>query len=164
MTWRGSVSISDRIFSILVYLFALYDAWFFGEFLVREFPILGYLALPLLPIAYLYQFFGQLFGILGGFLIFILLFVAVARNTRLAHFLRFNAMQTILIGILLSLIQLATRYLFQPLFGGTIILEILFNVVFLGAVSACIYSMIQSGLGRYAEIPVISEATYSQIF
>jgi uncharacterized membrane protein len=164
MTWRGSVGASDRIFSILIYLFALYDAWSFGGFLVREFPILGYLAIPLLPIEYLYGIFGQFFGILGGFLIFILLFVAVARNANLAHFLRFNAMQTILIGILLSLLQIATRYLLQPLFGNTIIIEVFFNVVFLGAVSACIYCMIQSALGRYPEIPVISEATYSQIF
>jgi len=39
----------------------------------------------------------------------------------------------------------------------------LFNTVFLGTLAAVIYSVAQSVLGRYAEIPTISEAAYSQV-
>jgi len=35
--------------------------------------------------------------------------------------------------------------------------------VFLGAIAAIIYSIVQSVLGRYAEIPTLSEAVYMQV-
>jgi hypothetical protein len=43
------------------------------------------------------------------------------------------------------------------------VVETLFNVVFLGAFAACVYSIIQSVIGKYADIPTISEAAYSQV-
>jgi hypothetical protein len=36
-------------------------------------------------------------------------------------------------------------------------------VVFLGVVAAVVYSVIQSAMGRYAEIPTISDAVYMQV-
>jgi hypothetical protein len=33
----------------------------------------------------------------------------------------------------------------------------------LGAFAACVYSIIQSVIGKYADIPTISEAAYSQV-
>jgi hypothetical protein len=47
--------------------------------------------------------------------------------------------------------------------GANFVLETLFNVVFLGAFAACVYSIIQSVIGKYADIPTISEAAYSQV-
>jgi uncharacterized membrane protein (DUF441 family) len=72
-------------------------------------------------------------------------------------------MQTILIGILLSLIALVTRTVLEPVIQGGLLLETIYNVAFLGGLGACIYCMIQSALGRYAEIPTISQAAYSQL-
>jgi len=37
------------------------------------------------------------------------------------------------------------------------------NVIFIGSLAACLYSIVQSILGRYAEIPTISDAAYSQV-
>ena len=41
--------------------------------------------------------------------------------------------------------------------------SLIVNFAFLGALAACFYSIIQTVLGRYAEIPTISEAASSQI-
>ena len=164
MTWRGSTDIKDRIFSTLVYCFAIFDTIYFSGFLVRQFPIFNFLLLPGLPVAVIYGFFGQFFGRFGSFLVFMILFLGVVRNDRISHFIRYNAMQTILIGILLSLIQLLMEWvLLRALGGGGLLIETLYNVVFLGGIAASYYSMIQSALGRYAEIPTISEAAYSQV-
>ncbi len=121
MAWRGSTDIKDRIFSVLVYLFAWYDCMEFGRFLFNQFPPLSIVALPALPIAFIYGILNQMLFGFGSFLVFILLFIAVVRNERISHFIRFNTIQTILIGILLALLGLAMQYLLIPAFGSSLI-------------------------------------------
>ncbi|MGB5596641.1 MAG: Tic20 family protein [Crocosphaera sp.] len=167
MTWRGSVSVQDRIFGTLVYCFAVFDTMFFGRFLLQQFPIFDFLLLPALPVVISYRLLGSLLGPLGNFasfLVFMILFVAVVRNDKVSHFIRYNAMQSILIGILLALAGIIMQYVLIPALGRSgILIETLFNVMFLGGLAASYFSMIQSALGRYAEIPTISEAAYSQV-
>ena len=166
MTWRGSISITDRIFGTLVYCFAIFDTALFGMFLLPQFPILNFLVLPAVPARIIYGVVGSLLGPLGSFgsfLVFILLFAAVVRNDKISHFIRYNAMQSILIGILLALGGIIMQYVLLPALRGGILIETLFNVLFLGGLAASYFSMIQSALGRYAEIPTISEAAYSQV-
>lgn len=157
MNWRGSIDLKDKIFGALMYLIPLLDAFMFGQYLFKQFPVLMALYLPLAPlITFYYQF------PFGSFIIFLVLFFAVVRNDKVAHFVRFNAMQSILIGILLSLFGLIMRYVFESL-GSPLLTETLYNFAFLAAFAASIYGIIQSALGRYAEIPTISEAAYSQV-
>ena len=163
MTWRGSVDTMGRIFSVLVYLIAWADAVQFGVFLFQKLPITSFFFLPALPVVLIYSFLNPLLFGFGSFLVFLLLFFAVVRNPQVSYFIRFNAMQTILIGILLSLIGLVTNTFLQPVLAGGILLETLYNVAFLGGIGACLYCMFQSAFGRYAEIPTISQAAYSQL-
>ncbi|MEL4894216.1 Tic20 family protein [Crocosphaera sp. Alani8] len=166
MTWRGSITISDRIFSTLVYCFAIFDTAYFGTYLVQQFPAFNFLLLPAIPVGLTYNLVSSLLGPLGrfgSFLVFIILFAAVVRNDRISHFIRYNAMQSILIGILLALGGIIMQFVLMPALRGGIIIETLFNVLFLGGLAASYFSMIQSILGRYAEIPTISEAAYSQV-
>jgi hypothetical protein len=159
MTWRGSTDTKDRIFAALVYLLPLYSAFAFGIFIFQQIPFLGAaLAIVLAPLAFLY---GSL-GSFGSLIIFFVLFLAVVRNPRISHFIRFNTMQAILIDILVSLLGLVLGFVARGL-GANFVLETLFNVVFLGAFAACVYSIIQSVIGKYADIPTISEAAYSQV-
>ncbi len=166
MTWRGSVSIPDRIFGTLVYCFAVFDTVFFAEFFLKQFPIFEVLLLPAVPVVITYRLLATLLGPLGSFasfLAFILLFIAVVRNDRISHFIRYNAMQSILIGILLALGGIIMQSVLRPALGEGILIETLYNVLFLGGLAASYFSMIQSALGSYAEIPTISEAAYSQV-
>ena len=159
MTWRGSTDTKDRIFAALVYLLPLYSAFAFGIFIFQQIPFLGAaLAIVLTPLAFLYSSLGSF----GSLIIFFVLFLAVVRNPRISHFIRFNTMQAILIDILVSLLRLVLDFVARGL-GANFVLETLFNVVFLGAFAACVYSIIQSVIGKYADIPTISEAAYSQV-
>ena len=159
MTWRGSTDTKDRIFAALVYLLPLYSAFAFGIFIFQQIPFLGAaLAIALYPLAFLYSSLGSF----GSLIIFFVLFFAVVRNPRISHFIRFNTMQAILIDILVYLLGLALGFVARGL-GANFVLETLFNVVFLGAFAACVYSIIQSVIGKYADIPTISEAAYSQV-
>lgn len=159
MTWRGSTDTKDRIFAALVYLLPLYSAFAFGVFIFQQIPFLGAaLAIVLTPLAFLYSSLGSF----GSLIIFFVLFFAVVRNPRISHFIRFNTMQAILIDILVYLLGLALGFVARGL-GANLVVETLFNVVFLGAFAACVYSIIQSVIGKYADIPTISEAAYSQV-
>ena len=159
MTWRGSTDTKDRIFAALVYLLPLYSAFAFGIFIFQQIPFLGAaLAIALYPLAFLYSSLGSF----GSLIIFFVLFLAVVRNPRISHFIRFNTMQAILIDILVYLLGLALGFVARGL-GANLVVETLFNVVFLGAFAACVYSIIQSVIGKYADIPTISEAAYSQV-
>ncbi|MFM7791974.1 MAG: Tic20 family protein [Microcystis panniformis] len=159
MTWRGSTDTKDRIFAALVYLLPLYSAFAFGDSIFQQIPFLKEaLEIVLTPLAFLYSSLGTF----GSLIIFFVLFLAVVRNPRISHFIRFNTMQAILIDILVSLLGLVLKF-FDERLGANLALETLFNVVFLGAFAACVYSIIQSVIGKYADIPTISEAAYSQV-
>lgn len=158
MSVNSTADGKDRLFSALVYLIPLLDAFVFGRFMLQQFPIIGLIYLPLEPLLQFYYRFP-----FGSFIIFIVLFMAVVRNSNISHFIRFNAMQSILIGILLSLFGLILAYVFQPVFGGGLITETLYNFAFLGGLVCGVYGIFQSVLGKYAEIPTISEAAYSQV-
>ncbi|CCI29564.1 hypothetical protein D3800_00655 [Microcystis aeruginosa NIES-298] len=158
MTWRGSTDTKDRIFAALVYLLPLYSAFAFGDSIFQQIPFLGAaLVIVLTPLAFLYSSLGSF----GSLIIFFVLFLAVVRNPRISHFIRFNTMQAILIDILVSLLRLVLDFVARG--GANLVVETLFNVVFLGAFAACVYSIIQSVIGKYADIPTISEAAYSQV-
>lgn len=163
MSWRGSTSPSDRIFACLVYLIPLLDVIRLvyipigsGSFLS---PILNIIVVPLFPLMQLY------FG-LGGFMsliIFFALYLLVVRNESVAHFIRFNAMQAILFGIVLTLFDVLWQYALRLLFRDDLLVQTIFNTVFIGTLAAIGYSIVQSVLGRYAEIPTISDAAYTQV-
>lgn len=168
MTWRGSNTPLDRFFSCLVYLLPLMDAIMgFSRPFFSQLPQLEVILLPLFPFLFVYQFLLNLLSFgglsLGGLLIFFALYFLVVRNENIRHFIRFNTMQSILFGIVLSLFGIIWSAVLRPIMPGGLIMETLFNVAFLGTVAACIYSMVQSALGRYPEIPTISDAVYMQV-
>jgi uncharacterized membrane protein len=139
----------------------LFSSPFFSQF-----PTLRIVLLPLLPFLIAYQFIlGALsFGgfSIGGLLLFIAIYMLVVRNESLPHFVRFNAMQSILLGIVLSIVGLVLS-VFGSALAGNLIGDTLYNVAFLGTVAAAVYSIVQSAMGRYAEIPTISDAVYMQV-
>lgn len=158
MTLRGTTSPLDRTFACLPYLLPLLDGLMFATPFLKQFPALQPIFLPLFFLGQIYQGIPFL-----GLIIFFALFLLVVRNENIAHFIRFNTMQAILLDIVLILCSIISSYVLQPALGGGLLLETLYNVVFLGTVAAIAYSVAQSVLGRYAEIPTISEAVYMQV-
>lgn len=157
MTWRGSTTVKDRIFAALPYMLPLLYALPFGDFLLKQFPVLNIILVPLSPLIFIQSTIP-----FAGLILFFVLFLAVVRNERIAHFIRFNTMQAILLDILLVLCSFAMRILAGGL-EANFFLETLSNVIFLGTLAACGYGIVQSLLGRYAEIPTLSEAVYAQV-
>jgi uncharacterized membrane protein len=94
--------------------------------------------------------------------VFFGLFIFVVRNEKINHFIRYNAMQAILLDIVIFLVSILLRIL-TPIPGAGFAIETLANTIFLGIVASVVYSVFQSLNGRYAEIPAISDAVYMQV-
>lgn len=148
----------QRLLGALAYLLPLSDALRFGQSLFAMFPLLGWLALPALPLVVLEQAIP-----FGGLVLFLLLFLLVVRNPRVPYPIRFNVLQAILIDIVLVLLSLAFDTVLAPL-GAGFAIRTLSNTIFLGTVLLVLFSVIQSLRGKEADIPTVSEAVRMQLF
>jgi hypothetical protein len=148
----------QRLLGALAYLLPLSDALRFGQSLFDMFPLLGWLALPALPLVVLEQAIP-----FGGLVLFLLLFLLVVRNPKVPYPIRFNVLQAILIDIVLVLLSLAFDTVLAPL-GAGFAIRTLSNTIFLGTVLLVMFSVIQSLRGKEADIPTVSEAVRMQLF
>lgn len=161
MTWRGNITPINRLWSSLLYLLPLVGVLPLGtsEYgLFQTIPALGLVLSPLFRLIPLHS------GI-PGIAIFLLLFFLVVRNTRIAHAVRFNAIQALLLDIATFLATVVIG-LFGDIFSGLnlgMILGTLSTTVLLAVLGAVGYAVVQTILGRYSQIPVLSDAAYTYV-
>jgi hypothetical protein len=148
----------QRLLAALAYLLPWSDALPFGQSLFGLFPVLQWLSLPAIPVLLLQQAVP-----FGGFVLFLVLFLAVVRNTKVPYLIRFNVLQAILVDILLILVSLAFSVLLAPL-GLGFALRTLSNTVFLGALLLVGFGVVQSLRGQEAEVPSLSQAVRMQLY
>ena len=165
MVWRGSNATQDRVLASLTYLMPILDVLSLGTFLFFLFPPLQWLFLPLFYLAPIYSIGLVQMGLFFG------LFIGVVRNSNCSHFLRFNTMQALLLGIFAALLNIALGLFgFSQQYGGfgssgvtELIFPIFLSAIFVFVAGASIYAIIQSLRGEYPEIPIISQAVSSQV-
>jgi uncharacterized membrane protein len=157
MSWQSSETPADRFFGSLAYLLPIADVYFFGLFVFQQFPIVAKLYDPLAPLLALNN------NRIGGLLLFLGLYIGVVINPRISRFIRFNVLQAILIGILISLCGLLLQYVLLPVLGASPVTQVLMNTVFFGTWAMAGYGIIMSALGKYTEIPQLSETAQMQV-
>jgi uncharacterized membrane protein len=157
MSWQGSQTAADRFFGSIAYLLPIADVFFFGKFVFAQFPIVEQIYQPLAPLLALNN------DRIGGLLLFLGLYIGVVINAKVNRFIRFNVLQAILIGILLSLCGLLLQYVLLPILGLGALTQVLMNTVFFGTWAISIYGIIMSALGKYTEIPQLSETAQMQV-
>lgn len=153
MSWRNNISGSDRFFACLPYLIPIIDVVNYGGSLIGTFPIFQSVYSFIQPIVQFYRNFP-----LGSLGIFLLLFFLVVRNPSVHRFVRFNALQAMMLGILVTLFGLCLNYLVQPLlsFNNPIVI-LLPMLAFLAVWAVCLFAVYKSAIGQYAEVPKLSE-------
>ncbi|MDM7959197.1 Tic20 family protein [Synechococcus sp. LTW-R] len=147
----------QRLLALLTYLLPWSDGLPFGRSLTSLFPMLQWLSLPALPLVLVEQAIP-----FGGFILFLVLFLGVVRNPRVPYFIRFNALQAILLDIILIVLSLAFNLLLAPL-GGNFAVRTLANTIFLGMLVLVLFGIIQCLRGKEADIPSLSEAVRMQL-
>ena len=156
----ASIPIWQRLLAVLAYLLPWSDGLPFGSSLFVLFPPLQWLALHALPVVVVEQLLPL--G-LGGFLLFLVLYLAVVRNQQVPYYLRFHVLQAILIDIVLVVVNLAFNVLVAPL-GGGFAVRTLSNTVFLAVLLLVAFAVVECLRGRQAEIPSLSEAVRMQLY
>jgi len=153
----NQIPIWQRLLALLTYLLPWSDALPFGRALFAVFPWLTLLQLPALPLLFLQQAVP-----FGSFVLFLVLYLAVVRNPQVPQYLRFNALQAILLDILLVVVSLGFNVFLSPL-GDSIVLRTLNNTVFIGSLAVLLYAVLQSLQGKEVDLPTISEAVRMQL-
>lgn len=147
-----------RLTSCLCYILPLMGTLPHGVDTIHDqYPLFGILYIVFQPLLHAYHA-----NPLTPFLVFMSLFIVVVRNVKLPHFLRFNALQSIMLDISVMLGGLIIQYLpfeIQASWVG-LFLGIVTWVTGMGAVFYSVFFTVQ---GKYCDIPVISEAVYVQI-
>lgn len=173
MIWRSSPTGKDKLFACLTYLVPLIEVLTLGSYVFSVVPPLTWLFAPLIPLLPIYYLtIGGIAVVEWG--IFFGLFLGVVRNLKLVHFLRYNAMQALLLGILTALSRAVlslfgmSEQIVDGLSGGgfgsgSLLLNTITSLIFFFVVLSSGFSIVQCIRGMYAEIPVISEAAYSQV-
>jgi hypothetical protein len=154
----ASIPIWQRLLAVLAYLLPWSDGVAFGRYLFPLFPPLQWLTLPALPVLMVQQMVP-----FGGFLLFLVLYLAVVRNQKVPYYLRFQVLQAILIDIVLVVVSLAFSVLLAPL-GAGFAVRTLSNTVFLAVLLLVAFAVVECLRGRQAEIPSLSEAVRMQLY
>jgi Chloroplast import apparatus Tic20-like len=151
MSWH-SHTVADRLFGSLVYLLPIVEVYGFGGLVFAQFPIIAQLYQPLLPLMLIYSI------PYGGFILFLVLYFAVVKNPKVSRFIQFNTLQSILIGIAISLCGIFLRYILLPIFVPDVVTQVLATAVFVVTVAIAGYAIVMSAMGKYTDVPKLSEA------
>lgn len=155
------VPASDRLLSALAYSLPLLNSLHYGRFLLARSPPAAAAAAPLLPLAAAYRAVPY-----APFVAFFALYLGVARNPSLARFVRFNAMQAVVLDVLLALPALAHRVLggAAPARGlGFRALVLGYDIIFVAAAASFLYSVLSCVLGRTPYLPLVASAADRQL-
>nr|YP_010904175.1 hypothetical protein REQ04_pgp201 [Catenella fusiformis]WCH57426.1 hypothetical protein [Catenella fusiformis] len=162
-TKKSNITLVDRLGSILPYWLPLLEGLQnFGQQILPDYPfsLMSIYKKTLMPIVIFYVTHPALAFII--FFILYYLFVRAKSPIPDRPFIRFNVLQSILLFLINSLLGATFRAL--PIeFRMSLYGFMLCNTLFWFVLSTITYAFIKSIQGKYAQIPVISQAVKIQI-
>ncbi|GLC37932.1 hypothetical protein PLESTB_001501000 [Pleodorina starrii] len=157
--WSSSPGIVDRVVAALPYILPFFDAVAYGRYLFHLYPAAKAAITPFLPAMGLYHSMP-----FGSFIAFFGLYIGVVNNPAFSRFVRFNAVQAILLDILLALPRLLETVLTPPTSGWGAQLYIQSqSFIWVFTTMWVLFGVVSSFLGQYARIPFIADAADQQI-
>ena len=150
-------SIGIRILGVLLYMNPWSDSIIFGNHLYIKYPITQIIQIPAIPIILIERSIP-----LGNLLLFLAIFIGLVRNSKVSYFLRFNALQSLLINIGIIILSFIVEIFLSP-FANSLIIRTLSSTLLISLLSIitfCIWSCTQ---GNEPDLPGISEATKMQL-
>lgn len=147
----------ERVLAALIYIIPCLDVTALTMSLFKWWTSVSWMWFIMEPIITFY--FSSAFTPL---IIFFVIFIVIVRNVRLHHFVRFHAMQAVMIDIVTMLICIVRMYL-PPEFRWSmfiVVLDRLLGMMVLVTIGYCVWHAIQ---GHYADVHYISDAVYLQV-
>lgn len=94
--------------------------------------------------------------------VFFVVFLAVVRNKKIPHVVRFNACQAIMIDITAMMFNLVRMY-FPAEVRWSVLLDFFDRYAYIASMATILYCVFWTLRGYYADLPWISEASYIQV-
>ena len=150
-------TLGERLLGVLLYMIPWSDSLNFGNHLYLKYPFIQIIQLPAIPIILIERSIP-----FGSLLLFLAIFIGLVRNNKVSYFLRFNALQSLLINIGIIIISFIVEILFSPFENSLIIrtFSSTFLISLLSIIAYCVWSCIQ---GNEPDLPGISQATKMQL-
>ena len=150
-------TLEGKILGILLYLIPWADCLSFGNHLFVKYPYTQVIQIPAIPIIIIERSLP-----FGNLLLFLVIFIGLVRNNKVSYFLRFNALQSLLINIGIIIISFIVEIFFNP-FSNTLIIRTFSTTLLISLFSIITYCIWSCTQGKEPTLPVISEATKLQL-
>ena len=150
-------SIGAKILGVLLYMIPWADCLTFGNHLYVKYPFTQIIQIPAIPIILIERSIP-----FGNLLLFLAIFIGLVRNTKISYFLRFNALQSLLINIGIIIVNFLFEIVFSPFLNSLIIRTFSSTLLFslFAVIVYCVWTCIQ---GNEPDLPIVSEATKMQL-
>ena len=146
-----------KILGILLYMIPWADCLTFGDHLYLKYPFIKIIQIPAIPIIIIERSIP-----FGNLLLFLAIFIGLVRNSRVSYFLRFNALQSLLINIGIIIISFIFQIFLNP-FGNSLIIRTFSSTLLISLFSMIIYCIWSCTQGNEPNLPGISQATKMQL-
>ena len=150
-------SLRAKILGIILYMIPWSDSLGFGNHLFIKYPFIQIIQVPAIPIILIERSLP-----LGNLLLFLAIFIGLIRNNKVSYFLRFNALQSLLINIGVIIISYVFEILFSS-FYASLIIRTLSSTLLISIFSMIIYCVWSCTQGNEPDLPWISQATKMQL-
>ena len=150
-------SLRAKILGIILYMIPWSDSLRFGNHLFIKYPFTQIIQIPAFPIILIERSIP-----FGNLLIFLAIFIGIVRNNKVSYFLRFNALQSLLINIGVIIISYVFEILFSS-FYASLIIRTLSSTLLISIFSMIIYCVWSCTQGNEPNLPWISQATKMQL-
>tara|TARA_Y100001968_G_scaffold328530_1_gene375882 strand:- start:29 stop:487 length:459 start_codon:yes stop_codon:yes gene_type:complete len=150
-------TIAGKILAILLYMIPWSDCLGFGIHLYIKYPFTQIIQIPAIPIILIEKSIP-----FGNLLLFLSIFIGLVRNNQVSYFLRFNALQS----LLLSIGIIITTFIFQiffSVFENTLIIRTFSSTLLISLLATITYCVLSCFQGNEPNLPGISKAAKMQL-
>ena len=150
-------SLGARLLAVLLYMIPWSDSLTFGNHLYIKYPLIQIIQIPAIPIILIERSIP-----FGSLLLFLAIFFGLVRNSKVSYFLRFNALQSLLINIGIIIASFIFEIIFSP-FANSLIIRTLSSSLLISIFLMIIYSVWSCTQGNEPNLPGISQAAKMQL-
>ena len=150
-------SLGERLLGVLLYMIPWSDSLTFGNHLYIKYPFIAIIQIPAIPIILIERSIP-----FGSLLLFLAIFFGLVRNSKVSYFLRFNALQSLLINIGIIIGSFIFEIIFSP-FANSLIIRTLSSSLLISIFLMIIYSVWSCTQGNEPNLPGISQAAKMQL-
>ena len=150
-------TLGERLLGVLLYMIPWSDSLTFGNHLYIKYPFITIIQIPAIPIILVERSLP-----FGNLLLFLAIFIGLVRNSKVSYFLRFNALQSILINIGIIIFSFIFEIIFNP-FSNSLIIRTLSSTLLISLFSVIVYCVWSCSQGNEPNLPGISQATKMQL-